>query len=81
MRGLDGSIVKEHRSRKNYGCMASTHFQAGRGWDSHMYWDSSDELFMVDDHMSWYITRVAAPLLPLPGLPPSFPSHGQGKDQ
>ena len=74
LRGLDGSIVKQRRSRKNYGCMSSTHFQAGRGWDSHKYWESSDERYMVDEHLNWYITRVATP-------PPSSPiiPHGQRK--
>ena len=68
MRGLDGSIVKLRRSRKNYGSMSSTQFWPGRGWDAHMYWESSDEHYVVEEHLNWYIMRVAAPL-----LPPSFP--------
>ena len=79
MRGLDGSIVKLRRSRKNYGSMLSTQFQPGRGWDAHTYWETSDECYVVGEHLKWYITRVAAPLLPLPRPPPSFPPHGQGR--
>ena len=78
MRGLDGSIVKLRRSRKNYGSMSSTHYQPGRGWDAHMCWESSDEHYVVGEHLNWYIMRVAAPLLPLSRLPPSFPPYGQG---
>ena len=62
LRGLDGSIVKERRFRRNYGCMSSTHFQAGKGWDAHKYWESSDERYMVDEHLNWYITRVTSTL-------------------
>ncbi|KAI5812785.1 hypothetical protein BZA77DRAFT_323306 [Pyronema omphalodes] len=60
LRGLDGSIVKERRARKSYGCMSSSHYKPGTGTDAHRYWDSAEENFMVESHMNWYITRNQA---------------------
>ncbi|KAF8243917.1 hypothetical protein K440DRAFT_611241 [Wilcoxina mikolae CBS 423.85] len=57
LRGLDGSIVNKRRSRLNYGCISSTFYQAGKGWDAHKYWESSDDKYLVDGHLNWYITR------------------------
>ena len=62
LRGLDGSIVKERRARKNFGCISPVRFVAGRGWDAHKYWDPADEQYKVGGHLSWYITRVVSPL-------------------
>ena len=62
LRGLDGSIVKQRRARKNYGCISRVCFEAGRGWDAHKYWEPANEQYRVDGHLNWYITRVASPL-------------------
>ena len=62
LRGLDGSIVKPRRARRSYGFMLPTPFQASKGWDAYMYWESSYERYMVDGHLDWCVTRVASSL-------------------
>ncbi|KAI5783433.1 hypothetical protein FPQ18DRAFT_356158 [Pyronema domesticum] len=57
LRGLDGSIVKERRARKNYGCLSTIPYVAGLGHEAHKYWDCSDEQYVVENHMNWYIKR------------------------
>ncbi|KAF8253388.1 actin-like ATPase domain-containing protein [Wilcoxina mikolae CBS 423.85] len=55
LRGLDGSIVRDRRSRRFYGCKASSVWFPGQGTDDHRYWDSRDDSFKVSGHLSWYI--------------------------
>ncbi|KAF8544623.1 hypothetical protein BDD12DRAFT_723315 [Trichophaea hybrida] len=57
LRGLDGSIVKERRARKYYGCDSLTPYEAGKGLEAHKYWCNDDEAYFVPGNMKWYITR------------------------
>jgi len=77
MRGLDGSIVKERRARRYYGCLSSSPYFAGLGLENHKYWDPSDEMYMVDGHLNWYIEKVCTNLRLLPGTSYSADSGEQ----
>lgn len=57
LRGLDGSIVKERRARRYYGCLSCSPYFAGLGLEDHRYWDTSDDMYMVDGHLNWYIQK------------------------
>ncbi|KAF8249243.1 actin-like ATPase domain-containing protein [Wilcoxina mikolae CBS 423.85] len=57
LRGLDGSIVKERCSTKNYGCTCITPFIPGKGMDAHMFWAAADDKYMVEGNLKWHITR------------------------
>ncbi|KAF8247382.1 hypothetical protein K440DRAFT_661489 [Wilcoxina mikolae CBS 423.85] len=57
LRGLDGSIVKERRARKYYGCDSLARYEAGKGLEAHKYWCNDDEAYFVPGNMKWYITR------------------------
>jgi hypothetical protein len=66
LRGLDGSIVRERRSRRFYGCDAHGPYEAGKGLEDHMFWSESDDVWRVKDEMQWYVKRVC-----------NFPSRGR----
>lgn len=42
--------------------MSCSPYYAGNGLEDHKYWDRSDEMYMVDGHLNWYIEKVCSNL-------------------
>ncbi|KAA8895128.1 hypothetical protein FN846DRAFT_922535 [Sphaerosporella brunnea] len=57
VRGLDGSIVKQKRSRRHYGCLSYTKYYPDLGWDAHAYWDSVEECWNVSGKLTWFLHK------------------------
>lgn len=57
LRGLDGSIVRERRSRRFYGCESTTHYEPGKGLEDHMYWCEKNDDWRVEDKLTWYVKK------------------------
>jgi len=57
LRGLDGSIVRERRSRRFYGCISNSHYQAGKGLEDHMYWCERNDDWRVENKMNWFVKK------------------------
>lgn len=57
IRGLQGTIVTERRSRKHYGVAASTLFDQRRHPEYSKYWDRLDEVFRARGNMTWFVSK------------------------
>lgn len=57
MRGLDGSIVTDRRSRYNYGTVCEPPFDPALHPVSSKYYDHLDECFRADSIMEWYVRK------------------------
>lgn len=63
MRGIDGSMVYQKRSRRFYGNILShrlSHAEAegDNDTDGHTYWHQWRVAFYVDDRINWFLARV-----------------------
>ncbi|KAA8913169.1 hypothetical protein FN846DRAFT_916415 [Sphaerosporella brunnea] len=57
MRGLDGSVVKEKRSRRHYGFEVQAPFIADKGWDKHKCYNWIEEKWFVDGKLLWFLHK------------------------
>ena len=59
LRGLEGSIVVNRRSRWHYGTSYATVFNEQKHPIADRYWSPLWECFMVSDRISWHIAKVS----------------------
>jgi hypothetical protein len=65
LRGLDGSIVRERRARRNYGCTASISYEEAlaqngpRGLENHTHFNPVMGELQVEGNMTWFIKKAS----------------------